>query len=128
MITLASNPSRLLSISVKVWFFVVVIGQMIFSVYIMGLYGVSGIAGDFERWNTAAPHGYVSHDLWGNVLFGVHVALAAIITIAGPLQLVEDIRLQFPRFHRYSGRLYICCAFLISTAPPDSTSPGYGAT
>lgn len=111
-----SKASKLLRISVISWFVVVVIGQFIFALYIMGLYGVSGLAGDFERWNTASPHGYVVNDVWGNIFFGIHMAMAAIITIGGPLQLMKKIRARFPRFHRFNGRVYISGAFLISLA------------
>lgn len=111
-----SKPSNLLKISVNIWFVVVVIGQFIFATYILGLYGVNGLAGDFERWNVATPHGYVAKDLLGNVLFGLHMAMAAVITIGGPLQLMKKVRTKFPRFHRINGRIYITSAFLISLA------------
>ncbi|MFK7814325.1 MAG: DUF2306 domain-containing protein [Maribacter sp.] len=108
--------SKLLKTSVNIWFVVVVIGQFIFATYILGLYGVSGLAGDFERWNEATTHGYVEKDIWGNVFFGIHMALAAIITIGGPLQLMKKVRAKFPKFHRINGRVYISAAFLISIA------------
>jgi hypothetical protein len=44
------------------------------------------------------------------------VALAAIITILGPMQLVPQVRSYAPRFHRISGRIYISSAFIISLA------------
>lgn len=122
---MASSPSitnskitspKLLKNSVNIWFAVVVIGQLLFALYILGLYGVSGLAGDFERWNKASPHGYVSKDIWGNVFFGVHMLLAAIITLGGPLQLMKKVRTKFPKFHRINGRIYIFSAFLISIA------------
>lgn len=111
-----SKSPKLLKTSVNIWFVVVVIGQFFFALYILGLYGVSGLAGDFERWNEASPHGYVEKDLWGNIFFGIHMALAAIITIGGPLQLMKKVRSKFPRFHRINGRVYIFTAFLISIA------------
>lgn len=107
---------QLLKNSINIWFVVVVLGQLIFALYILGLYGVSGLAGDFERWNVASPHGYVQKDVWGNVFFGIHMALAAVITIGGPLQLMKKVRNKFPKFHRINGRIYIFSAFLISLA------------
>ena len=112
----ASKPSKLLKKSVNIWFVVVVIGQFLFALYIFGLYGVSGLAGDFERWNAASPQGYVAKDNLGNVFFGMHMALAAIITLGGPLQLMKKVRATFPKFHRVNGRIYIFTAFLISIA------------
>lgn len=107
---------QLLKTATNLWFTVVVIGQFIFALYIFGLYAVSGLAGDFERWNFNAPHGYEADDLIGSVIFGVHVILAGIITIGGPLQLMKSIRNRFPKFHRINGRIYIFAAFLISIA------------
>lgn len=112
----SKSKSKVLKRSANLWFVVIVIGQFIFALYILGLYGVSGLAGDFERWNEASPHGYVAQDLWGNLFFGMHMALAAVITIGGPLQLMKKVRTKFPRFHRINGRIYIFTAFLISIA------------
>lgn len=110
------NSLKFLKTSTNIWFTIVVIGQLIFALYILGLYGVSGLAGDFERWNTSAPHGYVAKDIWGNVFFGIHMALAAVITIGGPLQIMKKVRNKFPKFHRINGRIYVFSAFLISIA------------
>lgn len=114
--TISPSSNRLLQISVNIWFTIVVVGQLLFATYILGLYGVSGLAGDFERWNTAAPHGYVPKDFFGNLFFGMHVLLAAVVTIGGPLQLLKKVRYHFPKFHRINGRVYIGSAFLISLA------------
>jgi hypothetical protein len=105
-----------LSISAKSWFVVVFIGQMLFAYYILMLYWRSAMAGNFEKWNSATPHFYIKGDIVGNIIFGLHVVVAAIITILGPLQLISKIRNYAPRFHRISGRIYIFSAFLISLA------------
>lgn len=119
MSTIASSAiksARLLKISVNICFSIIVVGQLIFALYIFGLYGVSGLAGDFERWNAAAPEGHVEGDLLGNIFFGLHVLLAGIISLGGPLQLMKRVRARFPHFHRINGRVYILAAFLISIA------------
>ncbi|SEL48637.1 Predicted membrane protein [Aquimarina amphilecti] len=110
------KPLKILKTFVNIWFIVVITGQFIFALYILGLYAISGLAGDFERWNEASGHGYVENDFLGNIIFGVHIALAAIITIGGPLQLIKKVRAKFPKFHRINGRIYISAAFLISIA------------
>jgi len=112
----SSIPSRFLRVSTIILFTVIFLGQFIFALYILGLYGISGIAGDFERWNTAAPHGYVKDDIVANIFFGMHIALAAIITIGGPLQLIKRLRNNLRKLHRVNGRIYITSAFLISIA------------
>lgn len=50
----------------------------------------------------------------GNAALAVHLLLAAVITIAGPLQLIPQVRARLPRFHRWSGRVYMLTAFVMS--------------
>ena len=100
--------------SAKSWFVVAAIGQGIFTLYIMGLYGLSALTGDWERWSTAMPHGIISGDGMGNVAIGIHLALAAVVSVGGPLQIIPQVRQRFPRFHRYNGRVYIFAAFAIA--------------
>lgn len=116
LITTSRQHSQFLKTTVHIWFWTVLLGQVIFALYILGLYIFSGVAGDFERWNVASPKGFVPKDLMGNVIFGVHVLLAFVITVGGPMQLLKQMRNRFPRFHRINGRLYICSAFVISLA------------
>ncbi len=103
-----------LILSGKSWFVVAFIGQIFFTVYIIGLYGVSAVQGDFTRWNTVMPHGYVDGDLTGNLSIMVHLLLAALVNIGGPLQIIPQVRRRWPRFHRWTGRAYIIAGFLIS--------------
>jgi hypothetical protein len=100
----------------RFWFIVTYIGQLIFAHYILMLYYKSAVLGDFEKWNTASPHFYTKGDVVGNPIFGLHVALAAVVTILGSLQLVPKIRNKVPKIHRICGRIYIFSAFLISAA------------
>ena len=111
-----SDASSYLKKAASFWFIIILIGQIIFAFYILGLYGVNGIAGDFERWNSNTPHGYVEGDWAGNIFFATHILFAAIISIGGPLQLITELRHRFPKLHRTSGRIYIYAAFLISLA------------
>lgn len=99
----------------RFWFVVTYVGQLIFAYYILMLYWKSAALGHLEKWNTA-NHFYIKDDIVGNLIFGLHVALAAVITILGPLQLIPGIRAKVPRLHRISGRIYIYSAFLISAA------------
>lgn len=108
------SAQKAVTLNAKIWFILAFVGQLIFSYYILMLYLRSGIAGDFELWNSASPHGYVSGDSIGNVAFGFHVMVAAVVSILGPLQLIPQLRKAVPTFHRISGRIYIAIAFLIS--------------
>ncbi|MBT1705142.1 DUF2306 domain-containing protein [Chryseosolibacter indicus] len=105
-----------MNLVVKSWFAVVFVGQIIFAYYILMLYWKSAAQGDFEKWNTATPHFYIKGDWIGNTVFGLHVGLAFIVTVLGPLQLIPSIRKRVPRVHRISGRIYILTAFIISVA------------
>lgn len=105
-----------MDIAAKSWFVIVFLGQMIFAYYILMLYWKSTLMGNLEKWNTATPHFYIEGDLVGNVIFGLHVAFAAIITVLGPMQLIPKVRDYTPKFHRVSGRIYIFSAFTISIA------------
>lgn len=107
---------RLLRHAARLWFAVACLGQAVFAYYILMHYGRSAARGQLETWNAVNPHFYVRGDMTGNIIFGVHVAFAAVITILGPLQLVDALRAKAPRFHRVSGRIYIGAAFLISIA------------
>lgn len=114
--TSKSFSTKTLEFSTAFWFTVVFISQMIFAYYILFLYGKNGIQGNFEKWNSATPHGFQTGDLKGNIIFGIHVALAGIITLGGVLQILPKTREIAPKFHRINGRIYIFSAFLISFA------------
>ena len=100
--------------TVELWFLSALIGQFIFSFYIIALYGGTGINGQMESWNQILPHGYTNGDTIGNAFLIAHLILAAIISIGGPLQLIPKIRSRFPAFHSWNGRVYIFVAFAIS--------------
>ncbi|QEC44490.1 DUF2306 domain-containing protein [Pseudobacter ginsenosidimutans] len=111
-----SAALHLLKYITRFWFVVTFLGQLMFAWYILMVYYRSTALGNLEKWNSVNPHFYIKGDITGNLIFGVHVALAAIITILGPLQLIDQLRRKAPRFHRISGRIYIFSAFLISIA------------
>lgn len=96
------------------WFSIAFTGHLIFVLYIVALYGVSLIQGDFERWNAMMPVGYTEGDITGNIFIGLHLLLAAIISIGGPLQIIPKLRAWVPRFHRWNGRVYVTTAVIIS--------------
>lgn len=116
--TVDTAARRALVSSGRLWFLVAVAGQWLFVVYIIGFFGPPTVAGDFEAWdrNTFLPHGYVAGDTTGNLVLAAHVAMAAVITLGGTLQLVPQIRSRAIWFHRWNGRLFIVVAFAISLA------------
>ena len=103
--------------SVRSWFFVAFIGQTIFGLYIAVLYGGAAMRGNFEAWNRGGTrHVWISGDYAGNATFGIHMLSALILTFGGIVQLIPQIRERAPKFHRWTGRLYILTAFTASLA------------
>lgn len=102
--------------AVRLWFAVVLAGQLFFVLHIVLFYGRSSLSGDFARWNKVLSVGFVPGDRMGNGTLGVHLAMAALITFAGLLQLIPQIRARIPAVHRWVGRSYIVMAVLASTS------------
>ncbi len=120
--TVTHNTSRSISrivdgalkYSAQFWYFAAVIGQLIFAYYVAVLYGGAAARGDFAAWGTVMPRGYIPGDLVGNIVIGLHLLLAVVITIGGLLQLVPQIRMRVPQVHRCNGRVYLTAAILMS--------------
>ena len=93
-----------------------VIGQLLFVYYIIVFYGTNALNGSYEIINERVGHGIIDGDPMGNLAFGIHVFLAALITLGGPIQFIAWIRMNYPTFHRWNGRIYYVLAFLISAA------------
>ena len=111
------NPafSRILRLSGTTWFCVAVLGQAIFVIYILGFYGRRTVTGDYAGWNDRQViTGHVAGDDVGNLVFALHVLLAAVMTAGGVLQLVPALRRRFPAFHRWNGRTFLTLAVLMA--------------
>lgn len=106
--------TKMLSTSAQFWFIIAVIGQWIFAYYVTVFYGGAAIDGDFMKWNRVLPHGYAPGEKMGNLATAIHLILAVVMMVGGPLQFVEQIRSRARSFHRWNGKLYIVTAFLIS--------------
>lgn len=106
------SPSAILDAAARFWFAVAVAGQALFLIYIVGFYVPSTLTGRFEAWNlnTMLIKGYVPGDTAGNLAFGTHVLMAAVITFGGTLQLVPQIRARVPAVHRWIGRAFMVTA------------------
>ncbi|WOH38796.1 DUF2306 domain-containing protein [Thalassotalea fonticola] len=109
-----SSNNNWLSHSAKMWFLVTVFGQWVFAFYVAMFYGGASLEGDFAKWNKVMPHGYIAGDTIGNIAVGMHLLLALVVLIGGPLQLIPQIRKLAPRFHRINGRIYILTALVLS--------------
>ncbi len=98
------------------WWVVAVAGHLAFGAYILMAYGAASLHGDTAAWNRVWPTGYVAGQSWGNGVVAVHVLLAAVVAIFGPLQLVPGLRRRAPWFHRWNGRVYVSVAMLVGLA------------
>ena len=109
-----SLARQVLNGSAKFWFAVVLIGQAIFSYYIVMLYYLATFNQDLERFNSVMPGGHIEGDVGGNIAVVIHMLFAAVITVGGLLQLIPIIRSKWPAIHRWNGRLYVTTAMLMS--------------
>lgn len=103
---------KVLKAAAAFWFLVAVFGQWMFVAYILSFYGGAVVAGDLTRWNKVVSPGYVHGDSMGNFALAMHLVVAVIITVGGPLQLIPQIRARVPVFHRWNRRVYLLTAFL----------------
>ncbi len=109
------DPSlRTLKAAAGSWFVVAALGQLIFATYVLLFYGRAAVHGDLASWNKVLATGYKPGDALGNTALAVHLFMAVVITVGGPLQLIPKIRSLAPAFHRWNGRLYMITAFLMS--------------
>lgn len=111
---LSAAAGASLKVAGQFWFVMAVAGQWIFAAYVSAFYGGSAIHGDLDTWNQALPHGFTPGDAPGNMVVAAHLFLVVVILVGGPLQLIPQVRRLAPRFHRWSGRLYIVSIFTIS--------------
>jgi hypothetical protein len=109
-----SSDKKILNFAIRMWFVIATLGQWMFVYYVIAFYGRATASGNLEKWNEVLPHGFVADDTAGNLVVGIHLLFAAIIIICGPLQIIPQIRNYLPTFHRFSGRLYIFTAIILS--------------
>lgn len=109
------SAEKALSIAARLWFVVAVAGQWMFAYYIAALYGGSALRGDWTAWQKRMGHGQGPAAL-GNAAMAVHLFLAGVILLGGPLQLIPQLRRRLPKFHRWNGRLYVLALFIATIA------------
>jgi tetratricopeptide (TPR) repeat protein len=113
---LSSLAGTALKAAARFWFVVAVIGQFVFAFAVASFYGLTALRGDYHRWSKFITHGHVAGDTIGNFAVAMHVTSAAVIMLAGALQLAPGIRNRFPSFHRWNGRIYMLTAVTLSIA------------
>lgn len=114
MTAIRSTSAKTLNIATISWFVVVALSQLLFLLYILKFYGGNAINNSIETWKEMTIKGYVEGDSMGNFMFAFHLILAVILTLGGLLQLIPWIRKNALSFHKYTGRVYIFTAILLS--------------
>jgi hypothetical protein len=115
-IEISFSADTVLKAATRFWFAVTVAGQLAFGVAVASFYGLTALRGDFRGWSKFITHGYVAGDALGNFAVMMHVGSAALIMLAGTLQLAPAVRERFPVFHRWNGRVYMLTAVTASIA------------
>lgn len=114
--SLKLTAPRALDLTARLWFVTAAIGQGLFLAYILGLYALTTLSGDFAAWNRT-DHlitGHVVGDTPGNLAFAAHMVLAAAVTFGGLIQLVQPIRTRWPAVHRWNGRIFLLTGAIAS--------------
>ena len=105
-----------LKLAARFWFLVAALGQWIFAAYVVAFYGGSAVQRNLDAWNKVVPNGYTPGDTVSNVAVAVHLLLAVVILVGGPLQLIPQVRRHVPSFHRVNGRLYVLALVVTNIA------------
>lgn len=104
-----------LACAARGWFAATAFGQFLFAAFVLLHYYPPTLAGDFAAWNERALiTGHVPGDTAGNRQFALHVLAAAAMTLLGLVQLVPAVRRRWPALHRWSGRLFLGLATVLS--------------
>lgn len=84
----------------------------LFGLYILAFYASSLYKGNLERWNNILPGMYQEGSATATTGLGLHFATGAVILLLGSIQLIETIRIRYPVFHRWIGRIYVLSSLL----------------
>jgi len=112
------RADAVLQTAARLWFVSALVGQWTFLYYIARFYDAATLRGDFAAWskNPFLLKGYVAGDPVGNLAFAAHVLLAAVVTFAGALQLLPQVRARWIGIHRWNGRVFLVVAIAAATS------------
>lgn len=111
---LDSVADTVLKAAARFWFGVTVLGQLAFGFAVASFYGLTALRGDYHGWKFT--NGFVPGVTKGNWAVVMHVTSAAIIMLAGAIQLVPQVRNRLPVFHRWNGRIYMLTTVILAGA------------
>jgi hypothetical protein len=106
---------KALSVAAHSWYFATAFGQLAFVLFIALFYYPSSLSGQFAAWDSKPNiQGYTPGDTAGNLMFALHVLLAAVLTAGGLLQLLPAVRTRWPALHRWNGRVFMVTALSLA--------------
>ncbi len=83
------------------------ISTILFGLYILAFYFIALLKGNTAQWNQVLPGLYDRSTTSATVGIGLHFAAGGIILILGCIQLINPVRIKYPKVHRWLGRLYV---------------------
>ncbi|ARK09739.1 DUF2306 domain-containing protein [Fibrella sp. ES10-3-2-2] len=88
------------------------VSAALFGLYILAFYAAALYEGNMERWNKILPRLYEQSTTTATTGIGLHFAMGGIILVLGSIQLLDGVRLRFPAWHRWIGRVYVTACLL----------------
>lgn len=92
---------------ISVW-----ISAGLFGLYILAFYATALAGGNLEKWNKILPGLYSKDTAVATAGIGLHFAMGGVLLILGSIQLIESVRVRYPAFHRWAGRVYLTASLL----------------
>jgi len=103
--------------STYVWFLSTILCGWIFITYLLLYYIFPAVYSGLVAWSgNQLVTGYVANDPVGNYFVATHIFVSVLILGLGPLQLVPKIRVKYPVFHSWVGRVYLSAVIITSIA------------
>lgn len=88
------------------------LSTLLFGVYIFFFYVDAYLADDLSRWNTGLSTLYIEESATATTGMGLHFLGGAVLLFLGSVQFIELVRLRYPIFHRWVGRVYVGASML----------------
>jgi hypothetical protein len=114
--SLRSRGDVLLRRSGGAWLATVIVGQLVFAIYIIIVYGRAALRHTLGDRSVFFHHGYVAGDDAGNTAVALHILFAIVVNLAGAAQLIPQLRQRAPAFHRWNGRVFLVGVCTIALA------------
>lgn len=102
-----SFPQILLRLSGTLLTLAVSLSTLIFGLYILIFYALALFNGNTNQWNEVLPGLYDDSNRSSTIGIGIHFITGGIILILGCVQLFDKVRTKYPKFHRWTGRVYV---------------------